>query len=498
MIKIGAEPLKKQEKFWNHALFHPTDAIEDPWGRRILDRMAEDGAIKTIRIYAMLEDIVYDDGEGNLLYDFRLNDLRLDYLIEKGYDVLIAYAAMPACIAADPSLFNTASKNSTRYKGKQFITSPPKDYALWEEVCYEYTRHLVERYGEGTVAGWHCHCWNEPDGAFFMNNLPYGEYLQKSTEYCKLYDAFVRGVRRASHGIRVGGPALAHGHAFFDRFLAHVKESGVEMNYISLHTYGTGPSNLNRGKVPVAVENHFNLTIDPYMEAIRKYGFEGTELIIDEWGASTAGYYNVEECPVLIFREHEIFASYFTKLIARLVETGYPFSKLMICLSGQHEMVTDFSGFRNFFTLNFIAKPIYNAHLMTSRLCDYLVSAEGKSENLFVIPTTDAEGSYALMVTYCEPLFGEDLPPVTEEVTFSEDISDRVVEIYCIDKTHTNPYRTWERAGMPAVTGEVLQTLRKEGELAPMQVQGGAEPIRLPLTANATYLITVKRKETGK
>ena len=54
MIKIGAEPLKKQEKFWNHALFHPTDAIEDPWGRRILDRMAEDGAIKTIRIYAML------------------------------------------------------------------------------------------------------------------------------------------------------------------------------------------------------------------------------------------------------------------------------------------------------------------------------------------------------------------------------------------------------------------------------------------------------------
>ena len=201
---------------------------------------------------------------------------------------------------------------------------------------------------------------------------------------------------------------------------------------------------------------------------------------------------------MLIFREHEVFASYFTKLIARLVETGYPFSKLMICLSGQHEMVTDFSGFRNFFTLNFIAKPIYNAHLMTSRLCDYLVSAEGKSENLFVIPTTDAEGSYALMVTYCEPLFGEDLPPVTEEVTFSEDISDREVEIYCIDKTHTNPYRTWERAGMPAVTGELLRALRKEGELAPMQVQGGAEPIRISLTANATYLITVKRKETGK
>ena len=25
--------------------------------------------------------------------------------------------------------------------------SPPKDDALWEEICYEYTKHNVERYG---------------------------------------------------------------------------------------------------------------------------------------------------------------------------------------------------------------------------------------------------------------------------------------------------------------------------------------------------------------
>lgn len=59
MIRIGKETIKKQPKFWNHALFHPTDAIEDPWGRRILDRISADGAIKTVRIYSMFEDIVY-------------------------------------------------------------------------------------------------------------------------------------------------------------------------------------------------------------------------------------------------------------------------------------------------------------------------------------------------------------------------------------------------------------------------------------------------------
>ena len=492
MIKIGNTPLKRLEKFWNHALFHPTDAIEDPWGKRILDRMAADGAIKTIRIYAMLEDIAYIDGEGNIAYDFRISDLRLDYLIEKGFDVLLAYGGMPACIAADPALYNTAAKNATRYKGKQFITSPPKDYALWEELCYEYTKHLVERYGEARVATWHAHCWNEPDGAFFMTNLKYGEYIEKSTEYCKLYDAFVRGVRRASKGLRVGGPALAEGHQFFDRFMAHVRESGVEMNYIALHTYGTGVSLINNGKRPIAVENHFRITLDAYMETIKKYGFEDTELIIDEWGASAQGYYNVEECPGLLFREHEVFSAYFTKFIAKLIEKGYPISKLMICLSGQHEMVTDFSGFRNFFTLNFIAKPIYNVHLMTSYLGEYLLEAECDTESTYVIPTRDEDGGLAVLLSYCSEFFSEDLPTITEELHFDGGIRDKTVTVYCIDKTHTNPYRAWERAGNPVIEGDVLRALREEGRLKPIKVQKGDEPITLPLSPNATYLVTVK------
>ena len=99
MIQIGNSVRKEQKNFWNNCLFHPTDAVEDPWGKRILDRMAEDGSIQSVRIYTMFEDIVYTDGEGKLAYDFRLNDLRLDYLLEKGYDILLAYGMMPECIA---------------------------------------------------------------------------------------------------------------------------------------------------------------------------------------------------------------------------------------------------------------------------------------------------------------------------------------------------------------------------------------------------------------
>ena len=90
MIKIGKETVRQQENFWSNCLFHPTDAVEDPWGKRILDRMAEDRAIKTVRIYTMFEEIVYLDEEDRLQFDFRVSDLRLDYLLEQGYELLLA------------------------------------------------------------------------------------------------------------------------------------------------------------------------------------------------------------------------------------------------------------------------------------------------------------------------------------------------------------------------------------------------------------------------
>ena len=99
MIKIKNQVIREQKNFWNNCIFHPTDAVEDSWGKRILDRMSEDKSIDTVRIYAMLEDIVYLGEEGEIKYDFRISDLRLDYLVERGYNVLIAYGGMPDCIA---------------------------------------------------------------------------------------------------------------------------------------------------------------------------------------------------------------------------------------------------------------------------------------------------------------------------------------------------------------------------------------------------------------
>ena len=259
----------------------------------------------------------------------------------------------------------------------------------------------------------------------------------------------------------------------------HAPEAPVLGAIEAAKTFGTQITLVGRGEA--------------ILDVMRKHGFEDVELILDEWGAASHGFYNIEECPQFAFRESEIYSAYFTKLIYRLIESGIPISKLMICLSGQHEMVTDFSGFRNFFTLNFITKPIYNAHLMTSKLGELLVASETDGENVFAIPTKDEDGRYAVMLTYCSKHFEEDLPDRSETLTFEEEIAGRTVTVYCIDGEHTNPYRQWERAGKPEMTEALLRELREEGLLKPQAVFfATGRSIPLTLTPNATYLVTVE------
>ena len=495
MIKIGSKVEKTQKNFWNNCLFHPTDAVEDAWGKRILDKMAEDKAINTVRIYTMFEDIVYVDEDGTLQYDFRVSDLRIDYLLEKGYNLILAYGGMPDCIASSVANKSSMSKNKTRYKGKMWNSAPPKDYALWEEICYAYTKHNIERYGIETVSQWYCQCHNEPDGKpFFLSEYP--ESSENAFEirlplYCKLYEAFEKGLKRASDKVKIGGPALARFNSFLGGFLDYVKEKNLRLDFISVHNYGTEPHRIKDGSRPVTVCNEVEMQ-QGYTETIAAHGFSDTPVIVDEWGFSTGGFQNVEECPDLIARETEMFSAYFAKLIHEFVYSDFKIDLLAICLSGQHEMVTDFSGFRNFFTLNFIKKPIYNAYILASKLGESLLTKENNRENIFVVPTKNEKEDYAILISYSDKYMTENLPEIEETVEFEQDISDKTVTIWCIDKEHTNPYRMFEKMGVEEPDEAQLKLLKEEGKMKPLKTQKGSEKISLKLTPNATFLVTVE------
>ena len=167
--------------------------------------------------------------------------------------------------------------------------------------------------------------------------------------------------------------------------------------------------------------------------------------------------------------------------------------KLIICLSGQHEMTENFTGFRNFFTMDFIAKPIYNSYILASKLKENLLDYTADNENLAVIPTRDEEGNIALLLSYANKYFTEEVESTTEELTFSENLKGKKLTVWCIDKTHTNPYRVFERSGMTEpLSSEEIKLLREEGKLKPIfEGEYDGKAIKLDLTPNSTYFITV-------
>ena len=492
MIKIDRRVVKNQKNFWNNCIFHPTDAVEDPWGRRILDRVAKDKAINTVRIYAMFEDIVYEDENGEIAYDFRVSDLRLDYLVEQGYDILIAYGMIPKCLSSDSSATSNVNKAKTRYKGKLLYISKPKDYKIWEDICYEYTKHIVERYGIETVSKWHLHCYNEPDIVeFFLPDIPGEEVGIRCEEYMKLYEGFVNGILRCTDKLCIGGPSLANNIPFLEEFLTKVKERNLRLDYIALHNYA-------KAFPHVLPESGFNVNnwireINKYLQSIKKCGFENTEIVVDEWGMATHGFFNVEECPMLIERETEVFSSYYVRLINQIIENGLNISTLMICLSGQHEMVVDFSGFRNFFTLNFIAKPIYNAYVLASKLHQGILNVSCENKNIYVVPTKNENGDMAVMLTYASDRHEErSVPDITETLQFEEDIKDKRIILWCIDKDTTNPYNLYKKLGEPEMDEKTIKILKEEGTLKPVKKFAGKNDIELNLTANCVYLVEIK------
>lgn len=460
------EEVRMLHNFWNHIHFHPTDAIEDAWGQRILDRVCADHAAETVRMYTMMEDIVTMSPAGELQYDFTENDVRMDYMVSKGFRLLLCYNFIPACIARDTDATSSQSKNSTRYKGKMIVASAPKDYALWEEICRTYTAHIVERYGLERVSGWYLQCFNEPDcAAYFLKNERDTEV--RCREYCKLYDAFEQGIRSVSDKLCMGGCAVAGNIEFWEYFLKHVKETGKRLDFLSYHTYGTTPGMINSGALPISASNSLEI-IRSYNALAEKYGFGSVPVLIDEWGASSHGFYNREECPGLIFRENEIFSAFYVKMVSLYEKLKLPIDRMMICLSGQHEMKEDFSGFRGFFTLNFYPKPIYNAYVLAAKLGESKIACEEpENENLTVLASRSRDGRIAVLLSYSSEHFDEELPDLAVNLSFAGLSGEQEARLWYIDRDHANAYRAYERLGSPDdPTPEQVEEIRKEGTLS--------------------------------
>jgi xylan 1,4-beta-xylosidase len=101
-----------------------------------------------------------EDAAGKPIYDWRIVDRIFDSLRGQGITPLVEVGFMPEALSVHPQPYRHNFPNGSVFTG---WTYPPKDYAKWEELVYQFAKHLYERYGDKEVKNWLWEVWNEPD-----------------------------------------------------------------------------------------------------------------------------------------------------------------------------------------------------------------------------------------------------------------------------------------------------------------------------------------------
>ena len=174
-----------------------------------------------IRFHAIFHDVLgtVSVENGKTLYDWTKIDQLYDDLLARHIKPFVELGFTPQALAT--------SNNSIFYWHGD--TSHPKPDG-WRDLVAAFSRHIEQRYGKSEVRTWFFEVWNEPNLSGFWEG---GD--QKA--YFDLYDLTAKTIKSIDPELRVGGPATA-GAAWVPEFLAHVKQSGAPVDFVSTHTYG--------------------------------------------------------------------------------------------------------------------------------------------------------------------------------------------------------------------------------------------------------------------
>lgn len=226
-----------------------------------------------IRFHAVFHDVLgtVKTGDGGIVYDWTGVDRLYDALLAKGIKPFVE-------LGFTPDAMKTSDQTIFYWKGN---TSHPK-LGPWRDLIDAFVRHLRERYGAEEVRTWFFEVWNEPNLDGFWEKADQAAYFE-------LYDVTARAIKAIDPGLRVGGPSTA-GAAWVPEFLAHVKQSGSAVDFVTTHTYGVeggfldekGQQDTKLSASPDAIVGD----VRRVREQVEASAFPGLPLYFTEWSTS--------------------------------------------------------------------------------------------------------------------------------------------------------------------------------------------------------------------
>lgn len=424
-----------------------------------------------VRFHDILDDDVgvYDeDKNGNPVYNFSYVDQIYDGLLANGVRPFVELSFMPSKLAAPPMVHQAF--------WYQPIVSPPKNWDRWGDLVYQFTKHLVDRYGTNEVSQWYFEVWNEPNIDFWAGD-------PKQQTYFKLYDYAARAIKRVSPRLRVGGPATAQA-AWVDSFIRHNVENSVPMDFVSTHVYGNDSAENVFGTQEIIPRNEMVCRAAKKVhDEVRVSARPDLPVIFSEYNAS---YMNEPDVTDTIFMGPWLADT--VRQCDGLVHilSYWTFSDVF---DEQGVIKTPFYGGFGIVAEGGVPKPAFNAFHLLHLLGNERIPVDSDS----ALATRRDDGSLAIAVwNYSAP---KEMG-VVKQVTLKLDglAGKHQVMLYRLDGSHGNVLPAYGAMGSPAdPTQKQYELLQKAAEISPPKVfELKGDQIAITLSPKALDLVEIR------
>jgi xylan 1,4-beta-xylosidase len=244
-----------------------------------LEMVQREMPFQFIRMHGLFHEdmMVYREENGQPILNWQYVDLVYDHWLSIGIRPFVELGFMP---------YDLASSDETVFWWRGNIT-PPKDWARWEWLIEQFTRHVIARYGLDEVRRWYFEVWNEPSLDVFWKDADFAAYME-------LYERTARTIKGIDPQLRVGGPA-SHGFGeavgvppWGEEFLKECAARNLPLDFFSTHPYPTRyPVDLE-GKGYMTWDGPDRLMVDAHgcERLLRESAFPQVERHYTEWSSS--------------------------------------------------------------------------------------------------------------------------------------------------------------------------------------------------------------------
>jgi xylan 1,4-beta-xylosidase len=410
-----------------------------------------------------------EDPTGRPIYDWKIIDRIFETYLHAGAKPFVEIGFMPQALSLKPEPYRPTwipgAANEDYAIGWSY---PPRDYAKWEELVYQWARHCVEKYGQQEVESWYWEVWNEPDISYWHGT---------SEDYEKLYDYAAAAVKRALPSARIGGPAVTgpsslQAAGFLRHFLEHCDhgtnfatgDAGAPLDFITYHAKGH-PSFVD-GHVHMGIAKHMQ-DVDEGFRIVHAFAkFRDLPIVLSESDPEGCAACSARVYPPNAYRNGTLYPAYtavMLKNIYELADREQANIAGMLTWAFEFEGQPYFDGFRTLAT-NGIAKPVLNLFRMLGMMQGTRVK-------------TESNGSVALSTMLTEGVRDRDVDGLAvargREVSVlmwnygDDDVVGQAAKVrlviagftsgtkrvllrrYRIDEGHSNSWTAWKKMGSP-------------------------------------------------